>query len=227
MTTHQSITGGTDGELLSRMVHSYAGRFNDAYWTFFDQHVRPRLTASPTLVDLGCGPGLFVQDLNRRVPGAKLFGFDLTPAMVDHARSLDWGGSKPTLGELNLLTDNIPLADASADMVSITAVMHLFDDPFPVLGEIKRVLKPSGTFVLYDWVRTSLAEYLARDSSGGSSDDAAGLRRRQLKLFAAHNHYAAEDWRWIVNEAGFDLIGETRPSNKYHRLFAAAPRPRA
>ena len=223
MTTHQQLTGQTDDELLARMIRSHAERYNQVYWDAFDEHARPRLSDAPVVVDLGCGPGLLLRDLSERVPGAALHGLDLTPAMIESAAGLEYAGAVPTLAVHDLLKDRLPFDDASVDLVAVTAVLHLFDDLFPLLTDVKRVLKPAGTLLMYEWVRTSLAEYMARPQDNPTGDPAAAQRRR-LKLFAAHNHYAVEDWRWILHEAGFPVAGEALPNGQFHRLFVAYPR---
>ena len=108
--------------------------------------------------------------------------------------------------------------------VDLLGRAHLFDDPFPVLGKIRQALRPGGTLILYDWVRTSLVEYMARDRGTGPARSPEELRSRSMKLFGVHNHYTVEDWRWILAEAGFDVLAEAAPDGKYHRLFVAAPK---
>jgi len=206
------------------MIRSYAGRFGDAYWDAFDEHARPRLSPAPTIVDLGCGPGLLLQDLSARVPKGDLHGYDLTPAMIEHARRIDYIGQPPTLGLLDLLKDRLPFEEASVDVVAISAVVHLFDDLFPFLAEVSRVLKPAGTFLMYEWVRTSLAEYMGRPSTSDAPESPEDFRRRSMKLFGTHNHYAREDWRWMLTESGFDILGEASPAGKFYQLFIAAPK---
>src|SRR4029453_10159307 len=79
MATHQALSGVTDEAFLQRMVQSHAERYGEAFWDFFATHVAPRLPPRPIIVDLGCGPGLFVQALNERYPQATLYGYDVTP----------------------------------------------------------------------------------------------------------------------------------------------------
>ncbi|MGD0824364.1 MAG: class I SAM-dependent methyltransferase [Terriglobales bacterium] len=43
---------------------------------------------------------------------------------------------------------NMPLSDASMDVVMITQVLEHIPDPIAVIGEIRRVLKPGGTLLL-------------------------------------------------------------------------------
>ena len=35
MATHQSLSGGTDDELLQRMIATHPERFGEAFWAFF------------------------------------------------------------------------------------------------------------------------------------------------------------------------------------------------
>ena len=220
MTTHQELTGSTDAEFLQRMVDTAAGRFNDAFWALFDAEVRPRLPDAPAVVDLGCGPGLFLQEVGRRIRGAALTGYDLTPAMIDYARGLDFGGDPPTLAVADLTADRMPLADASVHLAAMTAVLHLLDDPFALLDEVRRVLAPGGVFLLYDWVRAPLADYLAgRIATEGPDPGAARLRA--MRLFPSHNKYTVEDWRWLLGQCGFGVAADAAPREQFHAFVAA------
>ena len=221
MTTHQQLTGSTDDEFLQRMIDSSAGRFGSAFWALFDAEVRPRLPEAPAVVDFGCGPGLFLQAVSRRIPAATLTGLDLTPAMIEHARGLDYEGAAPTLEVADLTTERLPLADSSVHLGAMTAVLHVFDDPFAFLGEVRRALAPGGVFLLYDWVRTPLREYLAERVSKEAPDHAVG-RLRAMRLFPSHNKYTTEDWRWLLSECGFDVAADAAPRAHFHVFVATA-----
>ena len=109
MPTHQSLSGTSDDDLLQRMVKTHPERFGDAYWKFFDTHVAPHLPSRPTMIDLGCGPGLFVRDLGQRYPSATLYGYDVTPAMIAHGRQLPPTGANTTLAVHDVATQPLPL----------------------------------------------------------------------------------------------------------------------
>jgi trans-aconitate methyltransferase len=68
------------------MVNTHPERFGPAFWEFFSGHVARALPAQPVAVDLGCGPGLLLRDLAEHCPAARLHGYDVTPAMIAHAR---------------------------------------------------------------------------------------------------------------------------------------------
>ena len=221
MTTHQQLTGSTDDEFLQRMVESSAGRFGESFWALFDAEVRPRLPEAPAVVDFGCGPGLFLQAVSRRIPAATLTGLDLTPAMIEHARGLDYAGAPPTLEVADLTADRIALDDASVHLGAMTAVLHVFDGPFAFLAEVRRALAPGGIFLLYDWVRTPLREYLAERVSKEAPEPAVG-RLRAMRLFPSHNKYTIEDWRWLLGECGFEVVADAAPRAHFHAFVATA-----
>jgi len=73
--------------------------------------------------------------------------------------------------------------------------------------------------LLYDWIRRPLTAYLAwrRDVL---QESPAEINRRGFRLFPVHNKYTADDWRWLLAEAGFRIRAETQPRPS-HRLFVA------
>lgn len=221
MPTHQSLAGSTDEDLLQRMVATHADRFGDAYWAIFTAHVAPRLPSRPVAVDLGCGPGLFLHDLGARYPSATLSGYDVTPAMIAYARQLSWAGAAPTLAVHDLAARPLPLASGIANLVSMSSVLHVLDEPLPLLAEIRRVLAPGGVCLLHDWIRQPLPVYLAwrRDNLGEAGPEG---QRRGFRLFPAHNKYTPEDWRWLLGEAGL-IIRHEAQLRASHRLFVTTP----
>lgn len=221
MPTHQSLGGASDEELLQRMVTTHGERFDAAFWSFFDAHVGRRLPPRPVIVDLGCGPGLLLRDLGERYPDAILHGFDVTFAMIAYGRSLTFEPSSVTLTLHDVVAQPLPLAAATVSLTSMSSVLHVFDEPLPTLAEIRRVLAPGGIFLLNDWVRQALSTYLAyrRDVIKESGPDAL---RRAFRLFPVHNKYTVDDWRWLLGEAGFEILAQTelRPA---HRIFVTTP----
>jgi SAM-dependent methyltransferase len=220
MPTHQSIGGASDEDLLQRMVATHAERFGEAFWALFESHVAPRLPSSPVLIDLGCGPGLLLRDLGDRYPGATLHGYDVTPAMIAHGQQLVFASAKATFAVHDVTAHPLPHADRTVHLVSMSSVLHVVDEPLPVLAEIRRVLVPRGVFLLNDWIRQPLRDYLAwrRDVLG----DAEALGRRGFRLFPVHNKYTAEDWQWLLSEAGFAVThrAQLRAS---HQILVATP----
>jgi SAM-dependent methyltransferase len=109
LSTHQSIAGFTDAELLQRMINSYPERYGDVFWAFFETHVGAQLPANAVIVDFGCGPGLFLCALAERYADATLYGYDLTPAMIAHAQQLEHPGTVPVFAVHDVATTPVPL----------------------------------------------------------------------------------------------------------------------
>jgi SAM-dependent methyltransferase len=221
MATHQTLSGTSDEEFLQRLVSNHSERFGPDFWAMFTAHVAPALPSQPVIVDLGCGPGLFVHDLGERYPQATLFGYDVTPAMIAYGRQLPEAGGRTTLVIHDVATQPLPHASGSVHLVTMTSVLHVLDEPLPVLAEIRRVLAPSGLFVLHDWIRMPLSTYLNwQQERQGETPDV--VRQRGFRVFPAHCKYTTEDWQWLLGEAGFVIRHQTqvRPT---HQVFVTAP----
>ncbi|GIX48266.1 MAG: hypothetical protein KatS3mg131_2477 [Candidatus Tectimicrobiota bacterium] len=222
MATHQTIAGFSDAELLQRMVDTHGERFHAGFWALVAQEVMPRLPAQPVVVDLGCGPGLFLRDLLQRYPHVRGYGYDVTPAMIAHAQQLGCG-PQVTFAVHDVTAQPLPLAPASVDLVCMTAVLHLFDDPFAVLAEATRLLHPGGLLLLYDWIRRPLATYLA-ERLEGEGEARLASRQRWLRLFPVHNKYTSDDWQWLLAEARFSVLCSAR-LRPHFEVFVATPQP--
>jgi len=219
--THQSLGGASDEELLQRMVATHPERFDAPFWTFYDTQVGRRLPPRAVMIDLGCGPGLLLRDLGERHPDAILHGYDVTPAMITYGQRLAFKPASVSLTVHDVTAEPLPLADATVNLASMSSVLHVFDEPLPTLAEVRRVLAPGAIFLLNDWIRQPLSSYLAwrRDVMNESGPDAV---RRAFRLFPVHNKYTVEDWRWLLGEAGFEILAQTE-LRASHRIFVATP----
>jgi ubiquinone/menaquinone biosynthesis C-methylase UbiE len=99
------------------------------------------------LLDLGCGPGLLTCDLARM--GYCGIGLDASPAMIEHctqqAKARQISGSWTyLLGDV----EAVPLPGGSFDGVICAGVIDYLPTDDKLIGEVARVLKPEGYFLL-------------------------------------------------------------------------------
>lgn len=227
MPSHQEIAGVSDQEMLERMLSSHADRFDDLFWSYISEQVTPRYSAQTgeeIIVDIGCGPGLLLRDFSQRFPNAELHGYDLTPAMIDHARS-QMTGDRFHFDVLDVTTDPVPLDDHSVSLLLMTAVLHVLDEPLAMCDEIKRLLKPNGLFLLSDWVRQPLSQYLEMMMANVPKERAEVVEKAMLRLSVAHNKYSIEDWLWLLDKAGFNVLNHAQIRSEHFCAFVCEAKP--
>lgn len=142
-----------------------------------------------TVLDLGSGGGLDVLLSARRVgPSGRAYGLDMTDEMLELARSNARQAGAGNVEFLKGRIEDIPLPDASVDVVVSNCVINLAPDKDAVLREAYRVLRPGGRFAVSDVVVLGkLAESIKRDMEAWAGCVAGALEEDEYreKLFAA------------------------------------------
>ncbi len=220
MSTHQEIAGVSDQDLIDRMVRTHENRFDDPFWDFFERNVGTNLSDKSLIVDVGCGPGLLLRDLRQRYPHTTLFGYDITPAMIEYARNeVSFEGEHATFAVGDITSESLSQSDESVDLLVMVAVLHVLAEPLSVMKELKRVIKPGGTFLLHDWIRSSLPAYLDRMMENVPVEAREKAQGQMYRLFASHNKYTTEDWLWLLDKAGFRVTKSDQLGSIHFRTF--------
>jgi ubiquinone/menaquinone biosynthesis C-methylase UbiE len=81
---------------------------------------------------------------------ARVVASDITAEMLEEARKLAAARGLANMEAAVADADALPFADAHFDLVTCRIAAHHFPDPARFLTEVRRVLKPGGTFALVD-----------------------------------------------------------------------------
>lgn len=110
------------------------------------------------LLDVGTGTGLVLRAARRHDAWLRLVGLDRSPGMLALARA-----ALPDAVLVLADATDVPLPDASIDVVTCVTVLHLLPDPTAAMAEWRRVLRPGG--------RVLTATFAAPAPGGGPRPD--------------------------------------------------------
>src|SRR3954469_9491447 len=161
-----------------------------------------QLEPGQTVLDLGSGGGIDVLLSARRVgPTGKVYGVDMTDAMLALARENQQKAGATNVEFLKGEIEHIPLPDNSVDVIISNCVINLSADKDQVLREAFRVLKPGGRFAVSDVVVRG---------------DVPPEVRRSMELWVGCIAGALRDCDYVskLAKAGFDGI-DIEPTRVY------------
>jgi arsenite methyltransferase len=167
------------------------------------------LHAGETVLDLGSGAGADVLISARRVGATgRAIGLDMTDEMLAAARANAAAAGVANVEFLKGYIEDVPLPDASVDVVISNCVINLSADKPAVLREAARVLRPGGRFAASDVIADAGLDAATRaDMAAWTGCVAGALTREQFESALA--------------AAGLVDV-EIRPTHRVHEHAAAA-----
>jgi ubiquinone/menaquinone biosynthesis C-methylase UbiE len=176
-----------------------------------------QLNPGEVVLDLGSGGGIDVLLSARRVgPTGKAYGLDMTDDMLTLARRNAAEAGVTNVEFLHGQIEQIPLPDASVDVIISNCVINLSGDKHKVLSEAFRVLKPGGRFAVSDVVvRGEVPADVRRSMELWVGCVAGALEESEFKSLLADvgfesvdieptRIYETADARQFLAEAGID-----------------------
>jgi SAM-dependent methyltransferase len=109
------------------------------------------LASGERVVDIGSGGGVDSLVAARMVgPDGKVVGIDMTPAMLEKARTAAAESGIDNVEFREAYMEEIPVSDGWADVVISNGVLNLTPDKQKTLAEMFRVLRPGGRLQIAD-----------------------------------------------------------------------------
>lgn len=173
-------------------------------------HLRP----GERVLDVACGTGVITRIAKDKVGSGPVTGLDLTPGMLEVARSVTPSDMEITWHEGN--AESLPFPDASFDVVFCGLSLQLMPNKVTALREMKRVLVPGGRLLLstpgrmpapFGAIEGALARHIGPETAGFVK-----------AVFSLHD---PSQLQTLMSEAGLNDI-HVEPLTK--RLEMPAPR---
>lgn len=161
---------------------------------YFEPVIRPYFKGDEKCVDLGCGPGGFLLVAAKYC--REIVGADIVPAFVKECSAAIERAGMTHASTVLLQKGPLPFADASVDTVMMVDTIHHLEDAPATMKEVARILKPGGTFLIFEPNKLNpllaLMCLLDRNEHGLLALGTFGSYRRLLKddFSIEHGHYS-------------------------------------
>jgi arsenite methyltransferase len=162
-----------------------------------------------TVLDLGSGAGADVLISARRVGSTgRAIGLDMTDEMLELAQRNAAEAGATNVQFLKGHIEEIPLPDASVDVVISNCVINLSADKAKVLAEAARVLRPGGRFAVSDVVADPAMDDATRADVAAWTGCIAGALTR-------------DEFERALQDVGLEEV-EIRETHRVHPHAASA-----
>lgn len=160
------------------------------------------------LLDCGCGPAPTLTLLHEKYPEKHYTGIDLTPEMIEVAKSKNMESVELVVGDC----ENLPFADQSFDVVICCQSFHHYPNVQNFFNSVYRVLRPGGRLILRDMT--------AKTAFGRGFFNYIELPIINLTGHGDVHVYGVDEVRELCRKAGLKL--ETGEKRGFFRLHCVA-----
>lgn len=181
-----------------------------------------------TVLDVGCGTGLFAARIRAALPQARVWGIDLVSGMLTKGADR-WRRLAEHVAPVQGDSERLPFAADSFDIVTCANSFHHYPHQDRAIAEMHRVLRPGGRLMLIDGYRDAPWGWFIYDvcvaGVEGAVHHASACRVRELFAQAGLTEVAQKVHRgpapFLLTEAVAAGEATIRPP---HFGLAGAPR---
>ena len=137
---------------FDRWAKGYEERRISPWFQFTQRLAIDHLGLNPdsVVLDVGCGTGYAVRVVADMMPEGRACGIDISAAMIEQAQANVEPDVRERVEFRQATSADIPYSNATFSHILCTNSFHHYPDPLKVLAEMKRVLVPGGTLVIFE-----------------------------------------------------------------------------
>ncbi|MBR3550734.1 MAG: class I SAM-dependent methyltransferase [Bacteroidales bacterium] len=157
------------------------------------------------ILDVGCGGGANIARLLQRTPNGRVEGIDYSSISVNKSTKVNFkeiGEGRCRVQEAGV--EKLPFGEESFDLVTAFETVYFWPDIEHCFGEVKRVLKSGGRFVIVN-----------------EDDGLTGANEKWEKLIEGMHTYTPDELQKHLTAAGFCDIA-VRNDGQRHWLCVTA-----
>ena len=140
-------------DILTDIVIDISGQESSFFSEYKIEEIKSRsiAAADATWLDFGCGIGNTAKYIKKHFPDAKYYGIDVSGESIEVA-SKNYAQYGDSMHFKVYDGFHVPFDDDTFDIIFIACVLHhiMPEDRPAIMGELKRVLKPTGRIVIFE-----------------------------------------------------------------------------
>ncbi len=179
------------------------------YHPLIDRILSERIQSPRRILDLGTGPGFLAAEFARKISRASVVGLDLSPDMIEYAKTFIENKSLKNLDFVLGDAQEIPFEAGYFDIVVSHGMIKCVSNVRKMLGEVYRVLSEGGCAYLVDSRRDVSLEEFDEVTRGFHPIDVEKSRRSVNKSYRTDEIKAILDEMVFKDEASIKVKGLT------------------
>ncbi len=195
-------------------------KFSDLY-IVLSSIVKKNTTAShPSILDLGCGPGLLSAEILKQIPDATVIGIDPLIKMLmlakENTRDIGFQHFEPLQG----VSEKIPLKDRSIDTIVSRFSLPYWKQPQNSFIEMNRVLKPNGR-IIFEALNRNFPKWKLFAIKVGMLLNHAGRDVTKYHIDAYVLAHTQEEVETFFTKSGFVILEKEGKKNEWKFIIVA------